>query len=51
MICNGPDSQNPLIKTNLVFKVISMFTPEGKFKTSIFKQITWYFMIYFNQLK
>ena len=40
MVCNGPSAPNSFERCDLRFKVISMFTPDRKFKTSIFKQIS-----------
>ncbi len=40
MTCNGPKAPNSLERVDVRYKVISAFTVERKFKTSIFRQIT-----------
>lgn len=40
MVCNGPVTPGSSDRRDCVFRVLSMFTKEGKFKISMFKQIT-----------
>lgn len=40
MTCNGPKAPNSFDRVDVRYKVISAFTADRKFKTSIFRQIS-----------